>query len=324
MNSQKIIDAIRANNNANLTSGAFVPFQTDTTIGYVPTQLYSFFLDTGDFEFDGHTLRFAEGLDSFESKSDAMKTAQNLMVESGAINKKPAHYAQEWRAIGNESRLCESEFIIDRAYDYVFGFQVDAVSLQTRTVIDGQTYFLLQRRGQNVVASGKLDSTASGAVKYPERNFTEAIKNQLDHEVGSQFKFLAEKAVNLSSLSLALSLTKSSNGEPIHATQRIRKELYEIELNEQTAMQIIESSTEEAESFFLATPDDIINYCIDETIPPVLVQSFMASLFSTNLMPNPETNFTQDIKNALTAEQRCLFKNKEIKMMTSPHRSRSL
>jgi hypothetical protein len=90
------------------------------------------------------------------------------------------------------------------------------------------------------------------------------------------------------------------------------------------AVQIIESSTEEAESFLLATLDDIINYCIDETIPPVLVQSFMASLFSTNLMPNPETNFTQDIKNALTAEPRCLFKNKEIKMMTSPHRSRSL
>ena len=135
MNNKKIINAIHANNNADLTSNVFVPFETGTTTGYIPKHLRDFFLDTGDFEFDGKTIRFAEGL---EDKSGAMDKVRDLMIQEGAIKEKPSHYTDERLKVGGKDHIKNPEFTIDYAYYYAFGFQLDAVSVQMRGKINGE------------------------------------------------------------------------------------------------------------------------------------------------------------------------------------------
>ena len=295
---------ILANNIAKLESNDFIRFITSTTVGYIPSRLVDYFIETGNFQFNGKDLKFSEGIDGFDQKSVSIDKVNSAMVEAGAIKEKPSHFAHEERAVGDQDRLVNPEFRINRAYDFVLGLQVDAVSLQISTTINGEHLLILQKRGGNVVASGKLDSTASGAVKYPEKNFVEALSNQLDHEVGKNFSKLSANAVFGASIYLSLSLNK--NGIP--AVQRIRKGLYDLHVDEETANQILTQSTEEAETFQFATPSEIIDLCCDETIPPVLVQSFMTSLIVTGLMP--KSDFTSHIKSVLQENGGCMIVEK--------------
>ena len=304
MNNHTIINAIHANNNADLTSDVFVPFETDTTTGYIPAHLHTFFLDTGDFEFDGKTLRFTAGL---ENKSGAMDKVRDLMIKKGAIKRKPSHYADERLAVGNENRLTSPEFTVDRAYYFASGFQLDAVSVQMHGKINGEDKILLQRRGQGVIEPGTHDFAAGGAVKSPETNHLEAVANQISHEIGSPYANLSQHVKHVASVQLNrnIVLATPSNTDFI-GREASRIPIYDITLPENTLLEMLDKNGEEVDGFILATPDEIIQYCLNGEIAPVMVQSFMSALIATNLIP--ENSFSNEVQHVLTEKGGCVFK----------------
>ncbi len=304
-----IIRHIRANKDADLASDDFVPFKTSTTTGYIPSKLVDYFIETGDFEFDGKTLKFVDGINDFVIKSAVMNTVRDAMIKADAIKEKPKHWADEELVVGGDDRLTNPEFKIDRAYYYAFGFDLDAVSIQMSYKKNGQDFIILQRRGSGVLEPGTLDFAAGGAVKYPESSPQEAVIAQIAQEIGADQKKLNEHAAHTSTVYLNRIIKNEFNDVSFNCREASRIPLYDIKLSPEQAEVILpRTDNMEVDGFIAATPEQVIEYCANGEISPVMVQSFMASLIATGLMP--ESEFVSEIKTALAENGGCVFVEK--------------
>ena len=303
-----LIGHIAANNNFRFTPEKFTRLVTNETVGYVPRVLAPFFNAKSGFRNNSNEITFADAVKGFEAKSHAMNQVRDAMLDAGAIQRKPAHYADEELSIGGEDRRQHPEFRIDRAYYGVYGFQLDAVSVQMRAVINGETKLVLQRRGAGVLEPGTLDFAAGGAVKYPEKSPLESVRAQIAHEIGPEFSHLDKIGRHTATVFLNRGISlKQPGGSELQAAERSRIPLYDVEITPEQAAAITGVKTEEAAGFELVTPAEIIRYCIEaQRIAPVMVQSFLASLIATGLMP--QSDYAGEIQGALEARGGCQFK----------------
>jgi|GEM_PF-3210110 len=302
-----IIDHILANNNADLDSGIFVPLKTSTTIGYIPRSIVGYFAEVEGFAMSpAGKLRFSENAHDFESKCNAIRNVCDVLLQYQAIKPRNDSWGYEGRYVGGENRLSQPEFEIDRQYFQYFGFEADAAFLELRTNIDGQDFILLQQRSASVIKEGQFSFTASGATKVPARDNRKSIMDQINHEISPDYKHLTNEAVETAQvLRCKLQDKNKPVGSKLSTVFNIRTQLYSLSISQETAEGIMKVQNEEASGYQLATPQDIIQYCLDGTIDPMLTQSYMASLISTGLMPQSE--FVSEIKVALEEKGGCVF-----------------
>lgn len=298
---EAIIWHIRSNLNGIAGRDDFIPFITDQTMGYIPIALLDAFINSSEFDYDGSSIRFAPHINGFQAKTEAMINVCNLMLVAGLIKQKPSNYKDESITVGSRGRVTDPEFVIDRAYAKYFGFQGTGNSLQL--IVDTETgpRLLLQIRGKNVIGGGTLDFAAGGAVKHGiHKDFHAAIREQADHEIGldslGSLDMTSLKQTGTLYLQRVNRMTLP-NGKEISTFEKLHIPLYAMRISKKEAEEIIaqsRSSEDEAAGFILATPEEIIRFCAKTDakkednsyrIAPVMVQSFMASLITTGLMP---------------------------------------
>jgi len=305
-----IISHIRANNSADLSPSDFMPFKTSTAIGHIPRQLVGFFAEVSGFKMSNNGLIFNNHCaNNFDTKTKAVRSILDKMVGHSAIKSRIDSWGYEGRYVGGKKRLTNPELEVDRQYFQYFGFEADAAFLEIRTQIDGQDYILLQRRSADVIKEGTYSFTASGATKKPATSNRQAALDQINHEIDPLYNDLANKAIETAhTLRVKNQMKYSPNGSLIPTILNIRTQLYSVAVSPEIAINISNLNTKEASGYDLATPEQIIQYCLDGTIDPMLTQSYIASMIATKLMPNSE--FLPQIKDALEEKNGCVFAKK--------------
>ena len=293
-----------------MASNNFVPFQTTTATGYIPTDFVDYFIETGDFEYDGETLCFAEGISDFEQKSQAMDNARNAMIAAKAIKKKPEHYALEKLAVVN-SPGGEPEFSVDGYYYPEFGFEINAMSLQITTNIEGKDKILVSTRSSDMPsAPNTIDFVAGGTHVLKFSDPLDALVHKAVNKSGID-ESIVRKAEHVARVHLkTLSEHKGESGNVVQCLEQGAPKIWNLKISEDEAHQILTQNEEgnNPHQFTLASAENIIEYCANGRIHPIMVQSFMASLIATDMMPKSE--FVPEIKAALEEKGGCVFKQK--------------
>ena len=267
----KILNAIQANHI--YAPNDFVPFQTEKALGYIPKTHLETYLDTGLFEYDElkDILAFAGNVQGFNAKSEAIHTATAALIGKGLIRESTEPYKQE-RAVGDDTRLENPEFKIDRAYYRHYGFMADGVFMNVVIQKNSIPHVLLQVRSGRVENANTYDFAIGGAVKFPQ-NLADALKVQSLEEMGIALEALPEK--------ISETTFRFSETEKGWVTQNCHH-LYAAYVD---GVKTGEFDREEVQGFAILSIPESIKACADGRFNRQNTQSFISALVTQNLMP---------------------------------------
>lgn len=260
-------------------ANASVPFVTDQTTGFIPKTHFDTYLNTGLFvaaEHEGQTvMRFAQNVQGFDDKSNAMTVAKEALLQNGRLVKVDVPHFQE-RAVGGINRLAEPEFKIDRAYFRSYGFPSDAIFMNVFTGTPEEPKVLLQKRAGHVEFGNTFDFAAGGAVKFPQTLET-ALEAQIKEEIGASLdKIVYDGGVSFKFSDVEMKWVTNQTHNIFHT--RVAEE----------NIKVGDYDKDEVQGFEIVSVEAAVNMCASGQFNRQNTQAFITSLVCNNLMPEFE------------------------------------
>lgn len=273
----KNIEMVRSfDSKEEVKNGDYFKLVTEQTSGFIPINFKKTFLDSGFFKLsdeDPASLRFLFNDSAFKTK--AIESVTELLIEQGLIERANVPRKQE-RHIGGADRLEEPEFIINRAYDGYWGFQLDGVVMLAYKVDDqtNKPLFLLQERSNKVVFGNSYDFTAGGAIVSPQ-TVSMALEAQMQDEMG----LTVSQAQKIQTLEY--SYTRPTSSKQI---MRLRQSVYASKVEDTNPIY----HNFEVDGFIWADAEKILELVRDERIAASHVPVLISTLDKLGVLPEFE------------------------------------